>query len=239
MKHYIITRYNLHWKPDINMCVKQKDDKTILNSNDWLEQRLELFKKYYIPSILAQTNKNFKIFLGVSPHTPNDHLDFLSNISNIEICNSFDGSDGRDFKRMLFENNEPVITTRIDNDDAISKDFVKIIQSTAEANIKLKSPLLIDVLGYQYLVEKNKFRLQHYKSTFNSPFSSVVSYPKEYKWCHEIEHTLLWKEIPNYIHIPERLYLQVLHPTNASNSERGIPENELVDVTGFEHIFKK
>ncbi len=51
-KHFVITLFNLKlWTQDKNNVSTRTDE--------WLEKRFELFENYCLPSLKAQTNKNF------------------------------------------------------------------------------------------------------------------------------------------------------------------------------------
>lgn len=65
MQHFILTRFNL------NLWHKDKNDNEI-NRNEWLAYRLNLFETYCLPSVVAQTEQNFKWIILVDKETPKE-----------------------------------------------------------------------------------------------------------------------------------------------------------------------
>lgn len=56
--HFLITRFNLR-NPSWELT---KNNETLLDDS-WMSERIELFKNYCFPSVVNQTNKNFKWLL--------------------------------------------------------------------------------------------------------------------------------------------------------------------------------
>ena len=53
IKHIVITRFNLKiWQKD-------KSNKTTLGE-DWMEERFNLFERFCFPSLMHQSDKNFR-----------------------------------------------------------------------------------------------------------------------------------------------------------------------------------
>ena len=230
MKHFILTRYNYGWEPNKLIEVKKVTKKRGISSDVWLWDRLKLFERYYLPSIEAQTNKNFKIYLSMSDKTPQEYLDKLSNLEHIEL--TFDQFD-ESFKNKLFDQNqgEDIITTRLDNDDAISPLFVQRVQDSVK---NLNSPTLIDVWGYKFMVSSQSFSEESYSLPYASSFCSVFSPKNERKWCYECQHTHMPKQIKNHQLLRDRLYLQVIHDQNLANNSS---KSRKKLVKGFSHLF--
>lgn len=215
MKHYVLTRYNFGWKPNTNICIKRVTSKGTVNSDIWLEDRKALFKRYYLPSMLAQTNKNFKIILSISSDTPPGYFDFLYEYQNIEL--SFEPFN-EEFKLKLFNScdDDQLITTRIDNDDAVSPDFIEKIQEIVRDN-KQNLPVLVDTWGHKYSVKDRVFKEESYSLRHASAFCSVASQKKNKKWVYETSHTHMPEKFDRHIKIKERLYVQVIHNYNLGN----------------------
>ena len=68
--HFLITRFNLHFETPA--WQKDKNHNETL-SEEWMSSRLEIFEKYCLPSVLKQTNLNFRwiIFFDIKTTLPN------------------------------------------------------------------------------------------------------------------------------------------------------------------------
>ena len=60
-KHYILTRYNLE--------LYSSNPYKVENRDEWMVERLRLFKRY-LGSLIKQTNKDFTIILAFDSNTP-------------------------------------------------------------------------------------------------------------------------------------------------------------------------
>lgn len=217
MKHFIGTRFNL----------KVSDWKTNKSGNNvlteaWLKDRFNLFETYCFPSIKNQSNQNFIWFVFFDVDTPEyykakidklhkdfsnfkpvfiDGIDELTNVFRYNILKHVDDSD------------KFVVTTRIDNDDIIHKDFVGTIQALYIP----KHLTVIDLQkGYQVSIDVDTPEVRNYIHPFNA-FISVVEdleamktiYSREhYGWKVE-EHVVVFKK--------EYLWVELSHNENYVN----------------------
>ena len=217
MKHFILTRYNCGWKPDVPIQVKRMTTGGQVGAVEWLESRRKLFEAYCLPSIRAQTARDFRLILAVSKDTPTGYFDFLDRWSDINI-ELHAGSFGEPFKRSLFDRcgGGLLLTTRLDNDDAIAPRFVERIRSVARTHAS-DEPLLIDVWGHQFLAGKNLFVVENYGMQHASQYCSVLSTTSQYKWVFEDEHGKMPQAIERMVKIRESLYVTVIHEQNLGN----------------------
>ena len=141
MLHYIITRFNLRlWSHD-------KRGKTI-DREQWLERRLDLFEHYCLPSLCKQTCRNFTWFLLFDKQTPEKYKERVTAYKTICPQIQLIGmqptsavafiSTVQDFVRDFVKEHQKehpeenrIITTYLDNDDALRQDFVEMVQLTA------------------------------------------------------------------------------------------------------------
>ena len=65
IQHFVLTRFNL--QSGENFVVDKNNKHT--QSDDWLLHRFNLFEKYCLPSLGAQTNKKFQWFLFFDKET--------------------------------------------------------------------------------------------------------------------------------------------------------------------------
>lgn len=131
MQHFILTRFNLLlWNKD----KERKPVRTIA----WLEHRFAHFERYCLPSIANQTSKNFQWIVLFDTSTPDSFKEKIQEFQN--RCPQLipvyvKPEDGRYFAEVFRrevvkrQDAERVITTYLDNDDALDVRFVEDIQN--------------------------------------------------------------------------------------------------------------
>lgn len=130
LQHFILTRFNI-------LIWRQDKDGINVRTTKWLEHRFLLFEKYCLPSIKKQTCPNFEWIVLFDSKTPDC---FKTRIMNYQKeCPQFipvfvEPEKGRFFaevfrseviKRMKAPR---VLTTYLDNDDALNIRFIEDIQ---------------------------------------------------------------------------------------------------------------
>jgi len=218
MKHFLLTRFNLK-----NKAWKKTDDEDHIGLTEkWLIQRFFLFKTYCLPSVINQTNQNFIWFLIFDLDTPLKYKTeintLIRNQPNFKVIYS-DGFDEllpsikSEIKKHIKEYDQYLITTRLDNDDTIHKDFIKTIQN-------LFSPienLIIDLRkGYQLIIE-DKTEIREFYDCFN-PFISLVESISNYNTVLAKEHKG-WNQNTLKINKFEPLWIQMIHNQNQANTK--------------------
>lgn len=169
-KHYLITRFNIYSTG--NGPERMYSPKMDL---DWLTARLNLFLKYCAPSILQQTTSNFTWLIYLHPQTPElilNQLKFLEK-NKIEIQLIFLPSYElmlEDLIHKIRNASTPfVITSRIDNDDLISKFFIENVQN---AFLPEHNRIINFNSGYEYsIVDKV---LKRWNTRFKNQFISII-----------------------------------------------------------------
>lgn len=218
MQHFILIRYNQGWDPATPIRIKQATTGGEVDPHVWLEQRRALFERYCLPSLRAQTARDFRVMLSVSPKTPAGYFDFLDGIGDLDLelhAGAFDET----CKRTLFQRarGDLLLTTRLDNDDAIAPAFVERVQATAREH-REETPVLIDVWGHRYLVSRKLFIVENYGMQHASHYCSVLSRAEDDKWVYERAHGDMPKVISGMVKLKESLYMTVLHEHNLGNS---------------------
>jgi len=127
--HYLITRYNVPLEG-------WETDKSGGSTRDtaWLVHRMELFKNYCLPSIIAQTEQNFLWLIYCDEATPIPILEILQKsigtIKNatVRLTSGYHACI-LDIDYLLAQSNTPyVITSRVDNDDSLGIHYIKTVQ---------------------------------------------------------------------------------------------------------------
>lgn len=160
MKHFLLTRFNEYF-PDA-MSSYWVDNSNLGIDKKWLERRIKIFFQVTFPTVLSQSNKNFRWIIKCHHETPQWAKNELANVSKetnaiidyekvdlgvyeeSRIFNSIYECrfpSNRLICKHFFEKHidrlaatQDIITTRLDSDDAISFDFVDRIQARSQRN---------------------------------------------------------------------------------------------------------
>jgi hypothetical protein len=212
--HFLLTRFNLK----IPEWEKTRDNKPI--DERWLEHRFNLFDNYCFPSVKNQSNKNFKWLVFFDIDTPKKYFDKIKSYSEtfgnfIPLFTSntlFKTKLSETINRFLNDEITHIITTRLDNDDAIHINFIDKIQSC----FNYQDFCVVDIVnGYRYNIEK-KPELAIKKNFSNNPFISLIELVGSYKTIYSRMHAS-WESEKQRIILNEKLWLQIIHVNNRAN----------------------
>lgn len=159
LQHFLLTRFNiLLWRQD-------KEGKKV-RTTKWLEHRCSLFEKYCLPSIKNQTCQNFEWIVLFDSMTPDSFKEKIASYQSEcpQLIPVFvEPENGRYFadifrkeivKRLKAKR---VISTYLDNDDALNIGFVEDLQHRA-LFVNNGTFFYYDE-GYQYYTE-DQFMMQ-------------------------------------------------------------------------------
>ena len=221
MNHYLITRFNLRteeWRH-----TRQGAD---VLTDCWLEERFRLFENYCLPSVAQQTNPNFTWCVFFDIETP---LKFRKKIEKFtQQCASFTPIYIKSMALLnqsfieFIENNKKhyfpfVITTRLDNDDIIHKDFIDVVQN----RFKLRDNLVIDLRkGFQVNLESKQTEIRKIDFPFNQFISFVENSENKVTTVMAKPHQE-WKRHPKVmVYDKEEMWIELIHNSNKLNDAR-------------------
>lgn len=233
-EHFIITRFNLR-RPDWSAT---KNGTKVLTT-EWLNHRLELFNNYCFPSVKSQTNRNFTWLVFFDSETPQHvkaEIDQLqqsfSNFQPVYV------TDMNDFlpsiqSKLRASSATHIISTRLDNDDAIAIDFVETIQqqfTTQEfeaIDLVTGFTLQLSAAGVYFGIKKQ----------LNNPFISLIERnTASLKSVWHISHAA-WKRVAQVKRIYDKqLWLAVIHDQNKVNqfdASKSYPIDQALDKFGL------
>ena len=234
LQHFILTRFNLLlWNKD-------KDGKKV-RSTSWLEHRFELFERCCLPSIVVQTCQEFTWIVLFDSTTPERYKEKIEEYKKRcpQLIPVFVGPEGGRYfaqrfrdevvKRVQevqgksriselenYETQKRVITTYLDNDDALDIHFVDDIQRRAAA---LPDGTFITYDdGYQYFIDYNyvmriHFPRNHFMSVVERPNASlktIYGYGSHY-YIEKIDGV----RIEHVKNVP--MWCEVIHEKNMGN----------------------
>lgn len=220
-KHYLITRFN------IGIYGRSKVD-----PEAWMPERIRLFKTYCAPSVRTQTCQDFSWIVLVDRRTPDrDQHDILNamrpevdELVYVDVPDRFKFKEDEGeplwlptFRLMVLSTQaDIIITSRLDNDDAIASDFMQEVKTMAARGC---SGAVVDFpYGSVYDESSGKaYAVNHAKgSSFISLVSRVSSKMHTvYRACHRTVaiHATKYMPVPN----KSEMWLMVLHGNNMSN----------------------
>lgn len=195
-------------------------------NEEYLETRFKLFEKFCFPSVVSQSNQNFKWLVFFDQLTPDNCKNRIENYSKYSnfVPIYVDEYNSTTLKNAVTENltdtPEYLITTNLDNDDAISRDYVQLVQE--EFNDQ-KFTAITFPYGYVWKEPSGKIYLREYLS---NPFISLIEVVENFKTVYHIPHQ---EYIPKYAKLgclklikTQPTWMQVIHGSNVRNRVEGI-----------------
>jgi hypothetical protein len=211
--HVIMTRFN--------MAMPQRD--AIRKRPGWLESRFDLFERYCLPSIAAQTTRDFHWVIYFDIETP------ASFRERIERCRAefpfipfytphFEAEGWPRSLREIFGTDRTpwLVTSRLDNDDALSVDHVERLhghfleQGLEKGSVNFRNGFLLQ--------GERVYALEHLSNAFAH---HVEPWDEAAITCRGVNHLKLAEFGPVRQIGGAAAWLQVVHGGNVSNKVRG------------------
>jgi Putative rhamnosyl transferase len=222
--HLLITRFNT--VTDYAPSPKRLE-------GDWLRQRFDLFERYCLPSVKAQVGAAFTwlvLFDAASPTWVKGRVaGYGSILQPIYLSGPVtDDTIAKVVKSTGYISAKYLITTRLDNDDAIASDHVVSIQKAFNYQ---RRQFLAFPLGLQL------YRGSLYHVYWRSnPFLSLIERVGEglsvtTVCCVRHDRVAQLEQIRYLNRSPQ--WLQVLHTSNLGNALRGWPKLRAASHPGF------
>lgn len=209
ISHLILTRFNLQYE----------QNKTNAIQPEWLDERLHLFEQYCIPSIQKQTCKNFTWIVLGDVRTPNVYKTKIEKYASIVaqmriywVAYQDDGYHAL-YKRIgedLAADKEALISTRLDNDDAIAPNYIECVQELVQNDI---DEIISFPLGRQIFIKDNKSYLIRYPQNH---FTSRVEHGT-FNTILAFDHTKIKTTQLHLIDTPTPMWEEFVHGGNVSN----------------------
>jgi len=213
-KHVILTRFNVR-------IVEDPKAPSIGTDPGWLAERFALFERYCLPSILAQTEQNFSWIVYFDSATPEPYAERARALASRRpgifpiFCETLPMSLEREIvRKVVSEQPQWLLTTRLDNDDGLHADFVATVQRAqrfGEAEV-LNCPIGVILRGdraYRRRDMSNAFiSLSEPFADFQTVFSIIRHLnARDFYPVRQMARSPMW--------------LQVIHANNISNRVRG------------------
>lgn len=127
--HILLTRFNV---------ATPGREAPIRNTPGWLDRRFELFERYCLPSIAAQTELDFSWLIYFDSQTPDKFRERIERDREIfcfepKFVDLFEIDEiVDDLAKSVPVKPDLLLSTRLDNDDAVSRDFIERTHRAAE-----------------------------------------------------------------------------------------------------------
>jgi hypothetical protein len=220
--HYLITRFNVpvkNWDRD-------KAGQPVLD-DAWMHSRLDLFRRYCVPGVANQTNRNFTWLIYCDKLTSQTYLNeiykAISGVPNVMVRQVSHFEELMTDLRQLFSTvpTPYVISSRVDNDDSLGPTYIHEVQKHFVEHDKRIINFLQGVLYDTHrgvLTEIRKSHLNHYGSLIeelkpDTGTITIMGYPHgrppEGSTVTDIDLRFAW--------------LKIIHERNMASKTNGIP----------------
>lgn len=217
-KHFLATRFNVR----IGGLETTKNGETLLDDS-WMDNRFELFENYCFPSVINQSNQNFTWCIYFDLHTAeiykqrikklaesylNIRIFFIDSIGELKsnLINFIKSSENSDC--------EYVITSRMDNDDLLHRDYINVVQQLFESS----DTTVIDVRrGFKVNIEGRWCEIRNYTQSFN-PFISLIEKRKNVQTVFNQMHHEWYKAKKVIAYYDRQLWIELVHKKNCINA---------------------
>ena len=209
-KHILLTEFN----------IKADDDPGYRLDTKWLDHRFRLFEQYCLPSVKGQSNHDFTWLVLFDRRTAAPYRTRIENHASwrnlvpLYLDDDWEDTFCDEVRRHLPEGATHLITSRLDNDDALSRDFIKTIQDSFRGQDR---EVMIFPRGY--VLSGGRLYLFEYP---NNPFATLVERIDGFRTVFCADHDLL-RQVAPVLDLPGRpSWLQVVHDRNLTNKVRGV-----------------
>lgn len=225
--HFVLTRFNV-----------RSFYHTAEPTDEWLHTRLDLFREYCLPCLTHQTSSRFTWLVFVDSLSPKWFLKEIQQLGNgifetVPIHGHFT-SAAVSAEITLRTSTAYILTTRVDNDDAVSKDFIETIQACFTGQ---EFEFLNLVNGAQYATGKAYLR-PYTKNPFLTLVEKITADPPSTVFI-EHHYRVNEKGPVRNVRTAHPMWLQIIHGGNILNEVVGlrVPGQRLASHFGCELRF--
>lgn len=183
----------------------------------WLRARLDLFRDYCVPGLAVQTIRGFKWIVLLDARSPSWLCEQLAVIANdgifepVYLDRPFTGLLASELIKDRVQTST-VITTRVDNDDAVPIDFIERIQ----ASVTTQPLHFINLVTGSQLADGKVYLRPYTRNPFISLVEPVTN--SELKTVYVDEHSHLDRHGPiRNVRTRAPMWMQVVHGGNVGN----------------------
>ena len=235
LHHFILTRFN------IRLFRYDKHGRSI-NKLSWLDERLNLFETYTLPSVIGQTCQDFTWILLVDSQTPESYrermMGYRKQCQQItfvavkeehgwQFANIFQQVVNKLLKERGAKEGDVCLTTYFDNDDCLNRDYVKDIHDILQKNgnnILQGDGVLAFDYGIQYYTELGiATRVKYANNHFITLFERISSAENPsvrtcYGYGSHIDIEKRKAALVHHVTLADKpMWVEVIHKDNVDN----------------------
>ncbi|MGE3314272.1 MAG: glycosyltransferase [Planctomycetaceae bacterium] len=206
-QHFLLTRFNVR-VPWMNRPAP---------GPEWLAHRFDLFERFCLPSVEAQSNTDFLWLVFFDSRTPAEFRERISSYRKLPqfravFLDEFDLQLVRDAMRQHSgSDSRSVLTSRLDNDDALARSYIAKVQEVAYSITEPKAFISIR-LGYT--CDHGRAYCSEYVP---NAFFSLLEPFEEMSTGYAYNHHDIAKHAPVRVIDGYRGWMQVVHDANHAN----------------------
>jgi hypothetical protein len=217
--HFILTRFNLNIE---SAPPERKLDPA------WLDHRFGLFDSFCYPSVRGQSTQTFTWLVFFDSDTPRTFKEKVAEYSNwTNFVPVFISAPTEEYhknmraeiiKRMS-DGAQSVVTTRLDNDDALGIRFVETLQKLVKDKLNNEPECINFTFGYKLDTSTSKLYLAKHQC---NQFISLIEHAQNFSTVYCEQHRWLSKVAPVREVKIAPLWLEVVHGKNVTNKVYGV-----------------
>jgi len=218
VRHFIITRFNLRGIEDTPSSARMIDEA-------YLAQRLELFERFCLPTVRSQTEQDFKWLVLFADETPEPvqarvakYAADWPNLVPVYLPRGTGSVGPLVVRPWLDASPQTLLTTRLDNDDGLARDYVAKVQRHGATGERLVLQFPAGYVWHNDRIYLDR-QLHNAFTTLVEPLAqgNASEFNTIYKGSHsDIERLGRLVDVDD-----EPSWLQVIHGTNLENYVRG------------------
>ena len=255
VQHFVLTRFNV--ASERHARVTDKQNRPVL-TDEWMAKRFDLFEKYCLPSMMGQTSQEFIWLVYFDAATDAKYKQRINELfagrANFLVryrakdahTSSLEQVQG-DIRALLPEDAEWLLTTRLDNDDALHRTaLARLQQEVVQRNARDSATFArlgrdIDGIALNMrhgccLQVEPFYALTHRRHGAN-PFISMLENVNQGKlksvWAMQHGAFEGAARYPVWQINDRRYWVQIVHNTNLLNDMVSRPSNFVAELTEY------
>ncbi len=232
-QHFLITRFNLRKK-----SWHTTRNNTQVLTDEWMSNRLKLFENFCFASVKNQSNTNFTWFVFFDEETDEKYRVLIDRLAKEFACFEPLYIDGMDaflpaIKTQISKRcTQPyIITSRLDNDDCLSENYVESVQEQFDA----QDFMAIDYTDGLTLQIEPEVKLGK-RTHLHNPFISLIEKADNFQTVWSRERHGEWSKVKQLKTIRHKvLWMSIIHGENKANDFVGFGEVDWKEIDCF-HI---
>lgn len=221
---FLITRFNLILYP-------MDKNQNLTSTEEWLKDRFRLFDAYCFPSVVKQSDSDFIWLCLFAQNTPPRFLSKIREYGNkmpnfVAVFLSKDETTNyadcvKHIIADLKDESNYLITTRVDNDDALHRDFIRSTKTLLKNQV-LRNCIYSFANGIQYIETDNiAGKLRYIRNHFPIMITKNFHAGQLINHIAEINHSYIDNSGYEFCAIKGKaMWVEVVHHRNVANGIR-------------------